>query len=196
MTWNLFLALVPAALGLCLFRSTPARSLIWWIGVLVFIVFLPNAPYVLTDIIHLVQEIQRNDSLLYNTLVVIPKYIIFVLVGFGGYVLALMYLGHYLKRQNLESMVLQVELTLHGLCAIGVHLGRFERFNSWDLMTRPHHIIHTIAENLLDFRPLIFMGASFGAIAGLYWLLKEISLALVFKHQYQKNLEKSPNQNW
>jgi uncharacterized membrane protein len=194
MTWNLFLAIVPLALSLWLFRRTQARTPLWWVGMFAFVAFLPNSPYVLTDVIHLVQDIQSNSSLLFNTLVVIPKYVIFVLVGFEAYVLALINLGNYLRRQNLGDAVLQAELALHGLCAIGVYLGRFERFNSWDLMTRPHHVVRSIAENLLDPRPLFVMIAGFGAIAGLYWVMKEISLALSLKWQREKAFAKTPHQ--
>ncbi|MGL4883991.1 MAG: DUF1361 domain-containing protein, partial [Waterburya sp.] len=53
--WNLFLAFIPLALSFWLFvRRNIKRSLLWWIGLVVFIAFLPNAPYLLTDIIHLI----------------------------------------------------------------------------------------------------------------------------------------------
>jgi uncharacterized membrane protein len=196
MTWNLFLALVPLALSVCLFRGNPPRSVIWWIGVLVFMAFLPNAPYVITDIKHLVTEIQMNSSMLFNTLVVIPKYIIFLFVGFGAYVWSVLLLENYLQRQKFSPMrVLQIELAVHGLCVIGVYLGRFERFNSWDLVTRPHQVIIRMAETLLHTRPLIFMGFGFVLIVGLYWMMKEIILALSLKYQYQnqETLDRSPH---
>jgi uncharacterized membrane protein len=188
MMWNLFLALIPLGLSLWLFRRPGPRSLGWWLGMAAFVAFLPNAPYVLTDLIHLTEEIHENNSLLFNTLVLLPKYALFVFIGFEAYVLSLMNLGHYLKQQGLASAVLQVELVLHGLCAIGVYLGRFERFNSWDLMTRPHHVFHSLAENLLDPRPLFFMVLGLVTIAGLYWVMKQISLALLLQHQYAETL--------
>ena len=65
MLWNTFLALIPFALSLWLFkgRGSGNRRLDWWIGCIVFIAFLPNAPYVLTDIIHLVRFIRAGASL-------------------------------------------------------------------------------------------------------------------------------------
>ncbi len=191
MTWNLFLALIPLVLSLVLFRLPLQRSLVWWIGVFAFVGFLPNAPYTLTDLIHLVQEIRENDSLLFNTLVVIPKYVVFLLIGFEAYVLALINLGYYLNKQGLASSVLQVEILLHGLSAIGVYLGRFERFNTWDLMAIPHQIIRSLAENLLDGRPLMFMVLGFIIIASLYWVMKQITLALILQHQQSSLVQNS-----
>ena len=47
------LAAVPAILAVPLFWGTHRRTPFWWLGVVVFALFLPNAPYVVTDIIHL-----------------------------------------------------------------------------------------------------------------------------------------------
>ncbi|MGA7932285.1 MAG: DUF1361 domain-containing protein, partial [Kovacikia sp.] len=157
MAWNLFLALVPLGLSIWLFRLASTRSLLWWVGFFLFVAFLPNAPYILTDLIHLVGDIQMTDSLVLNTLVILPKYLLFVLVGFEAYVLCLINLGFYFKRQGLGRWVSQTELILHALSAIGIYLGRVERFNSWDIMARPHHVFNSFAESLLDIRPLMFM---------------------------------------
>src|SRR4029077_10976112 len=50
---NPVLALVPLGLAALLFRRSMNRSPLWWLGVVAFVAFLPNAPYVLTDVIHL-----------------------------------------------------------------------------------------------------------------------------------------------
>lgn len=192
MTWNLFLAVLPLALSFWLFRVAKSRSVIWWVVLFLFVAFLPNAPYILTDLIHLVSDIRVIDSLLFNTLVVIPKYVLFIGIGFEAYVLSLINLGDYLKRQGLGHWVLQVEMVLHGLCAIGVYLGRIERFNSWDLMTRPHHVVRSIADTLLDPQPLLFMILGFSVIMGLYWVMKQINLALLLRHHYMRALKQAP----
>jgi uncharacterized membrane protein len=62
MTWNLFLAFIPLALSVWLFRIKRRRSGVWWLGFLVFFAFLPNAPYLLTDIIHFIEDIRRIES--------------------------------------------------------------------------------------------------------------------------------------
>jgi uncharacterized membrane protein len=189
MVWNLFLALIPLVLSVWLFRRSRDRSPLWWIGCLGFIAFLPNAPYVLTDLIHLTPEIQQSDSVLVNTLITIPKFVLFELIGFGAYVLALINLGEYLKRNGLSRFVLPIELTLHGLCAIGIFLGRVERFNSWDLVYHPHLVLISLAKNLTDPRPLVFMTIGFGLLTALYWVAKQIVLALLLQRHYAKTLQ-------
>ena len=52
---NLFLAFIPLVLSLWLFlRRSKRRTLLWWMVFVAFISFLPNASYLLTDIIHLI----------------------------------------------------------------------------------------------------------------------------------------------
>lgn len=184
MSWNLLLAWIPLALSLWLFRRAHRRSLLWWMGVFCFIAFLPNAPYILTDLLHLVEELQATDSRLIGTLVIIPKYVVFVGLGIEAYVLSLIYLGNYLKRQGLGACVLQTELVLHALCAIGIYLGRFERLNSWDLVTRLHRVVREVAQNLQDGRPLFFILIGFVMITAIYWLLKQVTLAVMLQRQY------------
>ena len=52
MSFNAFLATVPAVLAVVLFHRPRARTVTWWVGVVAFGLFLPNAPYVVTDLIH------------------------------------------------------------------------------------------------------------------------------------------------
>jgi uncharacterized membrane protein len=178
MSWNLLLAIVPLGLSLLLFQGDHSRSLAWWLGVVGFVIFLPNAPYVLTDVIHLVAEIQRNQSLLINTLIIIPKYFVFMLIGIQAYVLSLLRLGQWLTRRQLSHRIGFIEFLLHGLSAIGVYLGRFERFNSWDLLTRPLEVVSSTIAHLSDPSAQRFILLMFGVTSGSYWVLKQITLAL------------------
>ncbi|MFO5527395.1 MAG: DUF1361 domain-containing protein, partial [Cuspidothrix sp.] len=98
MTWNLFLAFIPLALSVWLFRRQRGRSGVWWLGFLSFYAFLPNAPYLLTDIIHLIHDIRRVPSIWIITLVLIPVYLVVILGGFEAYVISLINLGYYLHR--------------------------------------------------------------------------------------------------
>ncbi|MDX2098619.1 MAG: DUF1361 domain-containing protein [Leptolyngbyaceae cyanobacterium bins.59] len=183
MGWNLFLGLVPLALSVWLFRMRQARSLLWVAGFVAFIAFLPNAPYVLTDIIHLIREIRESHSIWTITLVLIPLYLAFMGIGFQAYVLSLINLGYYLRQQGWGRYVREVELVIHALSAIGVYLGRFVRFNSWDLVTRPRLVTDVTIDVLLSKQPLLVMIVTFLVIAALYWPLKHITLAVTERTQ-------------
>jgi uncharacterized membrane protein len=80
MTWNLFLASIPLALSVWLFRTKRGRSWVWWFGFLVFFAFLPNAPYLLTDVIHLIHDIRTVQSVWLITLVLIPVYLLVIML--------------------------------------------------------------------------------------------------------------------
>jgi uncharacterized membrane protein len=144
MTWNLFLAAVPAALSVPLFAAGRRVTVLWCLGVLAFVAFLPNAPYVLTDVIHLVRQFRfaRDDALLTAALGL--QFGLFFLAGFGCYLLALARLQRWLAARGWAPWALPVEIVLHALCAVGIFLGRVLRFNSWDVVTEPEKVTGVI----------------------------------------------------
>lgn len=174
------LTLVLMGLDIFWLRLRGTRSLLWWVGFLVFIGFLPNAPYVLTDIIHLYEDIRQNYSVWVLTLALIPQYLVFMVVGFQAYVLSLIYLGDYLKGQGLGKFILWVELIVHGLSAVGIYLGRFQRFNSWHILTQPDALVMSVFNDLTGKRPALVMAVTFLVIAVLYWLFKQMTLAILY----------------
>ena len=194
MGWNLFLAIVPLILSVLLFRRTQLgsstvtvppmplqhrhRSWLWWLGVLTFVAFLPNAPYILTDVIHFIDEVQSASSVWLITLVLIPLYGAFIFAGFEAYVLSLINLGYYLKQRGLGRYILRTELAIHALSALGIYLGRFLRFNSWDIVTRLDTLATTILDDVLAKRPLMAIAITFLLVSALYVPLKQINLAI------------------
>jgi len=166
------------AVDIWVLRQRGVRSLRWWAGFLAFIAFLPNAPYVLTDIIHLIRQIQEGQSVWVVTLALIPQYLVFMLAGLEAYVLSVMNLGYYLKQQGWGKFVLVTELTIHALSAIGIYLGRFIRFNTWDILTNPDALVNTVMNDLVGKRPVLVMVVTFVVIASLYWLMKQVSLGI------------------
>jgi len=183
--WNLFLAFIPLALSFWLYRRrSDRRSPFWWLGFLVFIAFLPNAPYLLTDIIHLIRVVRSGYSAWIVTLIFIPLHLFAILSGFEAYVVSLINQRHYLRRQGAKPYILASELLTHGLCAIGVYLGRFRRFNSWDFVTDPGNILLSALDDLTTKRPLFVIVIIFVVISILYWIFKEITLGLVLRFRY------------
>ncbi|MEA5504036.1 DUF1361 domain-containing protein [Halotia wernerae UHCC 0503] len=183
MTWNLFLAFIPLALSVWLFRGRRGRSWVWWLGFLVFYAFLPNAPYLLTDVIHLIHDIRTIQSVWMIILVLIPVYLMVILAGFEAYVISLINLGYYLHRIGKSQWILGVELITHALCAVGVYWGRFLRFNSWDFITQPDALLTRGVEELLGKQPLVIITVSFVILLGLYWLMKQVSLGFARQQQ-------------
>lgn len=171
--WNSFLAFIPFVLSIWLFRFSGVRSLIWWLIFFVFVLFLPNAPYILTDSIHLISYIQRGYAKSFVFLVLIPQYSLFIFIGFQLYVLCLLNLEFYCNKHNLKSSIFPLELILHFLSAFGIYLGRFLRLNSWDLVTNPD-VVFLSFDDLLHKKPFIFTLVCFLIIWGVYEVNKRI----------------------
>ncbi|MGF1675643.1 MAG: DUF1361 domain-containing protein [Rivularia sp. (in: cyanobacteria)] len=180
MTWNLFLAFIPLVLSVWLFRRIKrSRSWVWWLGFAVFYAFLPNAPYLLTDVIHLIDDIRTIQSVWIITLVLIPVYLVVILAGFEAYVISVINMGYYLHRIGKSQWVLGMELITHALSAVGVYWGRFLRFNSWDFVTQPDAVITKGVEEILGKQPLVIITISFVILTTLHWLMKRITLGFV-----------------
>ena len=185
--WNLFLAFIPLALSFWLFRRpSKVRDVLWWTGLVMYVAFLPNAPYLLTDIIHLIRATQSGYSVWVIGLVFFPLHLIAILGGFEAYVVSLINQGYYLNRIGAKAWILWAELGMHLLCGIGVFIGRFRRFNSWDLVTDPGNVLLTTLDDLTDKRPAFVICVTFAILAVLYWIFKQITLGLKLRLDYAR----------
>jgi uncharacterized membrane protein len=145
---NFILAFIPFVLAFYLFKVSHHRSVLWWLLSLVFVAFLPNSAYVLTDIIHFIAAVKSPDiSIAYLLLVLVPFYIIFLLVNFEFYVISIQWADQYLKHLNQGFLSKAFVPIIHLLAAIGVYLGRFQRLESSDIV---HHPIIVFRDVLVD----------------------------------------------
>ncbi len=186
MSWNLFLAFIPLVLSVWLFRIKYHRSWLWWLGFVVCFAFLPNAPYLLTDVIHLIDDIRRIHSVWVITLVIIPTYLLVILSGFEAYIISLINLGYYLHRIGKSKWIVSVELITHAICAVGIYWGRFLRFNSWDFITQPDAVLTIGIEELMGKQPLVIIAGTFVILSALYWIMKRVTLGFI--HQPTHNI--------
>src|SRR5215207_11020732 len=131
MTWNLLLAVIPAALAVVVFRHRGPRTGLWWTGAALCALFLPNAPYVITDLVHLRGDVLRAGSDFAVIAGVLPVYAAFIGVGLLAYVLAVDEMGRYLTRVGLGRGRGTAELATHAVCALGVVLGRVARLTGF-----------------------------------------------------------------
>jgi uncharacterized membrane protein len=150
MTWNSLLAWIPVALAFGLFRRDPRRprSALWWVGVALFVLFLPNAPYVVTDLIHLGDDVRMVPGDWPVVTAVLPVYGVFIGSGFLAYYLSLDQLSRYLDRRGQGTWRGVVFVGIHALCAVGVYLGRHARLNSWEPVVEPHGTLERIVLTL------------------------------------------------
>src|SRR3954447_1530055 len=176
MAWNAVLALVPLALAQGLFTRPRRRTAVWWAGLVAFVLFLPNAPYVLTDVIHLFEDVRRIGSDRAVLFVLVPVYAGLFVVGFGSYVLSIRHLLRWLRGLGVGRAHIVVAITaVHLLSAFGVDVGRFQRFNSWDALVRPLTLVAGFAQSLSH--PLR-VAVTFIVIAVLYASARVVMLGL------------------
>ncbi len=184
--WGVRLIFIAISIGLIIILSSLSRSkslilpdqnrsILWWMGLFLFIVILPNAPYILTDIIHFYAAVRAIESAWSVTLVILPIYIIFIGVGWFSYVFSLINVGKYLIKYQLDRYTDITELSLHLLCAIGIYIGRFLRFNSWSLVTQPKQFLSVLPGELIGKFPLVVILLTFSIIAVLYAICKPLS---------------------
>jgi len=144
MLWNLFLAAIPLALSLGLRqinRLTLALPLL-----AAWLLFFPNAPYVLTDLIHLNAHRHGQVPQWLDLLMLLSFALVALWFGFQS----LHIVQHWCARKFSHAAAWCVTLGSLGLSGFGVYLGRFQRWNSWDIIRRPEILLGDIASRFLD----------------------------------------------
>lgn len=141
--WNLFLAWVPliaAALAFASARRGGGPLVVALVAV--WLLFFPNAPYLLTDFIHL--HGNGPSPLWYDALMLSSFAWTALMLG-----LVSLYLVHAIVGQKAGAAAgWFVVVCVLGLASFGVYLGRFARFNSWDVVTRPHLVLSVIRKEI------------------------------------------------
>jgi uncharacterized membrane protein len=134
LVWNLFLAWIPLWLALHLEEMDRRRPVPRWrfrFTTTAWLLFFPNAPYIFTDLTHL----KPGTRVHWWT-----DLILILLFAVTGLVLA------FLSLHRMQSVVARSRgwvagwafvLAVSFLSGFGVYLGRFERWNSWDVLAHP-----------------------------------------------------------
>jgi uncharacterized membrane protein len=183
--FNTTLALIPLVLGYLTFRPRRRPTPLWWCGAALFLLFLPNAAYVLTDAVHLRVDLANTESRFLMWSLYLPGYLAFFLVGFTCYVLALRRLEATVRVTWPEVPWWPVWVGVQGLVAVGVYLGREIRLHSWHVVTRTDEVVDGLATltsvsavrwvaittaafclGTLAWRPVVEFGARLGVQAG------------------------------
>jgi uncharacterized membrane protein len=159
MLWNLYLAAIPTALALVLFRGPARIGPGWWVTFVAWLLFLPNAPYVLTDVVHMADDLRgaRSDGHVYAVLV---TYAVFAAAGLVSYVVSMQHFRRFLHRVVPGRSVAPILVAVHGLCVIAMYLGRIVRLNSWDAVLAPGTVLASILHVPHPFT-VVLLGAMF-----------------------------------
>jgi uncharacterized membrane protein len=142
LVWNLFLAWLPlifAVLAADAYREGEGRN--WrFLGLAgSWLVFFPNAPYIFTDVIHLTTRFYGHFWV---------DLMLILLCALTGLVLG--FVSLFLMQSVVTRMFGRLASWLFiagvaGLSGFGIYLGRFLRFNSWDVVFKPLALYHGIS---------------------------------------------------
>jgi uncharacterized membrane protein len=177
LVWNLFLAWIPLAFALAAYDGARRAAPGVWLLVLggLWLLFLPNAPYLMTDLKYL-RDIDGApfwfDALLAGAAA-------FTGVALGSLSLVLV---HSVARRYFGAAASWIGVwVVLGLSSVGVFLGRVQRFNSWDVFTDPKPILDDLAKgfsNPLDYPKIAAATVLFsGFLLGTYFVFYALARA-------------------
>ena len=144
--WNLFLAWLPLLLAGWLVKVLKHKLWSSWEALAasaLWLLFLPNSFYMVTDYIHLA-DVQRVD-ILYDAVMFTSFVFVAMILG-----IASLFLVHEQFRKRFSALGSDVWLAgVFILCSFAIYLGRDLRWNSWDVLTNPGGLLFDVSERLI-----------------------------------------------
>tara|TARA_R110000868_G_scaffold21640_10_gene89832 strand:+ start:32868 stop:33545 length:678 start_codon:yes stop_codon:yes gene_type:complete len=161
--WNLFLAGIPYVI------SQTMKNHLWiqsskiysYLGFIIWLVFLPNSPYIVTDLVHLENG---NSNLAWFDLFLV---FVFALNGLLLGLLSMLDMFQIISFRYTKRVAFITMIKISLLAGYGIYLGRFLRFNSWDIIMQPKSLLNQIIFSIYDPK-MILMTFAFG---GFIWIL-------------------------
>lgn len=166
LVWNLFLSAVPLLISNYLVGKNASLKVLVLLSV-VWLLFLTNAPYILTDFLH------------FRNLGKMPAWFdLLLLASFSicGLLFGLMSMARMQSvwevgfGKKISDWLIPFSAILSGF---GIYLGRYERYNTWDVLSDPLQILHDSVLLMTELRAIGFT-LGYGTLTLLlYYFLKE-----------------------
>ena len=140
--WNIFLGVLPLLFSRQLVSQPRLgiKSILLLAG---WLLFFPNAPYLVTDLFHFKAG---NDSPAWFDMILVTS------ASWNGLALgfiSLLQVEYFLKGHFRRKRVRLISYLCLLLCGYGIYLGRFLRYNSWDIVANPRALFSSIAHSIL-----------------------------------------------
>lgn len=161
--WNTFLAWIPAILailldGISLIKSKGTRMISSITFGIIWLLFYPNAAYLITDMLHPFIRYPTDKSRFWLEMPFWDHLLILFYVALLGLILGIISLAslHILVERRYGKVVgWSFAIMVLGLSSFGVYLGRFLRWNSWDVIHRPFGLLEETVNYFLDKQNLL-----------------------------------------
>jgi uncharacterized membrane protein len=144
LVWNIFLAWVPFAIS-SLFGKLNTKSK--WEQVLIFccwLAFFPNALYIVTDLVHL--QIESIVPKWFDAVLLFSASVAGLMMAFISLYRVEALLGKVINKKFRSPLILMILF----LGSFGVYLGRFLRWNSWDIINNPFKLLLQIGQRIVS----------------------------------------------
>lgn len=166
--WNLFLAWLPLIFAYLAVRAESRRPLLAVPLIAAWLAFFPNAPYLITDLVWL--DGQASALKVYDA----AMFFAFAAIGLATGFASLRWVQALVERRMGAWGGRAFVLAALVLSGFGVYLGRFRRWNSWDIVTDPLALLRDIAVRLADpvqhWKAWTITVLFAGLLLFLYWL--------------------------
>lgn len=155
---------------------------------LLWLLFLPNTIYMITDMIHLLRQWGRVDEGI--KLILLVQYFILEFVCVVTYLYGMVpFEKQLLKRRLSEVQKVWLLIAFNFVIAFGMVLGRIERVNSWDVFVNPMGVLESVYNTIISPFHLLLL-VLFGLFINcLYFLFRDymIRIAHVVRRRKAEN---------
>ena len=138
--WNLFLAWIPFQIAVSRSASQHYSKWVKYGLVLCWLLFFPNALYIITDLIHLEGEGGRAP-VWFDAVLLFTSSITGLMMAFISLYQVEIFIRKNISARHVNKLVAAALF----LGSFGVYLGRFLRWNSWDIVANPVSLLLEIA---------------------------------------------------
>lgn len=144
LNWNLFLAFIPWFFSslLIVYPKLQKKTVLTIIVLAIWLLFFPNAPYILTDLFHLKRNLIM--PIWFDLLLILSFAWTGLLFGFISLWNIEKVLTNFLKK----GWVTFISISLMFIGSFGIYLGRYLRWNSWDIIQQPLKLIYDISDRV------------------------------------------------
>lgn len=149
LVWNLFLAWIPFMISYLTYTLTLNRKQVYVlipIAAFFWLLFFPNAPYILTDFQHLAVGTWHDLPVWYDVMMLIWFAFTGVLLG----MVSLFMMQEMVSRELGRWVGWGLVAIVAALSAAGIYAGRFLRWNSWDIFNNPKGMLLFTVQHAQD----------------------------------------------
>ncbi len=180
MLYNISLAVIGIIFGFLMYKAKPMVLKV--IFGIIWLLFIPNSIYMLTDIIHLYRDLPR--VILFYQILLTIEYFLLMIIAIITFIVSFIFFEQVLLQKSFKKYVKKehkavIFIVLNFVIAFGMVLGRIQRLNSWDIVTNLPAVIKNTFHVLTNLQ-LLMLTFFFGILCNFvyfsyHYFIKKLS---------------------